>query len=407
VRVMRLSIKHIKGVRSVEIVAHPVINEIAGKNGSGKSSVLDSIPWAIGGKRNIIGKALRDGSAKGEIVVETEDLTVRRVFSESGDTKLVAASKDGKKIGQRELDGLFSTFSFDPLLFSGMPPAEQLGVLQQLAGTEFCAAFAALGTQIEEAAAERTLANRELSRVGAIPEVAETQRVDVGELLTDLRKAQTWNREQIARGANIQNSASLIASLERQIADLQSTVEEHKTRAATLLKPEPTIPEDGLQQKLTEAGAQNQRADAYAEYQRRVTEKAERARVANAAEAKLSELRDRREALSGQATLPLPGVEFGEQGLRVNGRPWENLSSSEALRISARIGMLLAPELRVMFIKDGSLLDDDSFAEFRRLLEETGFQGWIETVGRGHGDAIIMEAGEVVESPLAASAETF
>lgn len=422
---MRLAMRHIKGVRQLDIMANPTCNEIAGPNGAGKSSVLDAIVWAFAGKRAIDSKPLRDGCEKGEIVVETEDLEVRRRFSENGDTKLTVTAKDGRKLGQRELDGLFGQFSFDPLAFSRMSSAEQLTTLQQLAGAEFVSQLSGLDQALAAALEERTLANREVARIGAIPEVESAEPADLGSLTAELEQAQQHNAEQQRRQVAIDRSTDAEVAARahteraaRRIQELRAALREAEAEAEKLLGeersrvtataglpvPAPLVDLSPFQRRLAEAGAQNERAASYREYLRRSEEKAARARAANEAEERVAKLREQREALRQQAQLPVDGVTFGESGLRVNGIPFDQLSSSERIRISARIGMATAPTLRVMFVKDGSLLDEKSFEEVKALARERDYQLWVETVGTGHGDAIVLEAGELASVPLAQAA---
>jgi len=423
-KVIRLLVRQIKGVRKVEILARPVLNEVAGPNGAGKSSVLDAIVWAFSGKRAIDSKPLRDGAGKGEIVVETEELTVTRRFSENGDTRLTVTAKDGGKLGQRELDGLLSRFSFDPLAFSRAPAAEQVTILQGLIGAEFSEQLKALDAQIEAAATERTLANRELTRFGAVPEVPAAESVDLAALQAELEEVQAWNKAQDARHtaraqkeADIRANVEMIAQFVAQIEELQRRVEQRKSYGSTLEaqlrelpKCEPPQDEAPIRARFSAAAEQNAAAQAFETYKRRVHERAELAREVNRAEEQLEALRAERAELQAGAQLPIEGVSFGDAGLRVRGIPFEQLSSSERIRISARIGMAATAGLRVMFCKDGSLLDQQSFAELVALAEEHGVQLWVETVGEGHGDAILLEAGEVVapEVPIeSGAAEAF
>jgi DNA repair exonuclease SbcCD ATPase subunit len=419
-KVTRLTVQHVKGVRFIDVHADPHCNEIAGPNGAGKSSVLDAIVWAFSGKRSIDSKPLRDGAEKGEILVETETLLVRRRFSENGDTKLQVEAKDGRRLGQRELDGLFGRFSFDPLAFSRMDTAEQLTTLQQLAGEEFCSKLAAVDAQIAKAVEERLLCNRELARVGQIPEVPPAEGVDASALAAQLQELDAFNEEQDRRERAIERQALTCTDLaaqadrlakqlheiQRQLSEASVAHDKAVTDLGALPQPEPLKDKAPTLRAISEAGAQNQRAAAHRAYLDRVQGKAERAQESNAAEARLLKLREEREALRRSAALPVPGVEFGESGLRVAGIPFDQLASSERIRISARIGMSMNPALRVMFIKDGSLLDLTSFGEVRTLAEEQDYQLWVETVGNGHGDAIILEAGEVASVPLSA-AENF
>ena len=57
---------------------------------------------------------------------------------------------------------------------------------------------------------------------------------------------------------------------------------------------------------------------------------------------------------------------------------------------SARIG---DPKLKVLLIKDGSLLDEDNLKLISEMAEEADAQLWIERVGIDSNTTVIMEDG--------------
>ena len=66
-KIISLQSENIKKIKAVEI--RPTDNTviISGKNGQSKSSVLDSIYYALGGKDKIPSKPIRDGEKKAEM----------------------------------------------------------------------------------------------------------------------------------------------------------------------------------------------------------------------------------------------------------------------------------------------------------------------------------------------------
>jgi energy-coupling factor transporter ATP-binding protein EcfA2 len=408
-KVLRLVLKQIKGVRQLDIVAHPTVNEISGPNGAGKSTALDAIVWAFSGKRAIDAKPLRDGAGRGEIIVETEQLTIERTFRENGDTRLTVKTKDGTKAGQRELDGLFGALTFDPLAFSRLPAAEQLTTLQRLAGEEFVERLASLDAEIEETTAARREAKRDLDRIGQIPAVEEVEEVDLSALSAEMGAIERFNETQRQVAGEVRRLEEARSQCESEIRRLEQSLTGERARLTALeqslvtcQRPEKFKAADEVHAKLINAGLTNRKAAEYRAYLVRVEERqlqaAELLRLEEAVKGK----REAREQLQQEARLPLADVTFDERGLRVRGIPFEQLSSSERIRVSCRIAMAMNPELRVMLIKDGSLLDNDAFAEVCRLAEDLGYQLWVETVGSGHGDAIVLERGEVATVPLSA-----
>jgi hypothetical protein len=62
------------------------------------------------------------------------------------------------------------------------------------------------------------------------------------------------------------------------------------------------------------------------------------------------------------------------------------------------MGLALNPKLKVLLIRDGSLLDERSLAMVADMSERAGGQCWVEVVGKG-------PAGIVIEDGLVEGAE--
>jgi len=77
-KLVRLFAENIKRLKAVEIVPKGAVVEIRGKNGAGKSSVLDSLCMAIGGKSASPSKPIRIGEEEAVVVAEFDDLVIRR-----------------------------------------------------------------------------------------------------------------------------------------------------------------------------------------------------------------------------------------------------------------------------------------------------------------------------------------
>ena len=61
-KIVSLRAENIKRLRAVEITPAGHLVEITGRNGQGKTSVLDSIEMALAGKRSIPTRPIRDGA---------------------------------------------------------------------------------------------------------------------------------------------------------------------------------------------------------------------------------------------------------------------------------------------------------------------------------------------------------
>lgn len=109
---------------------------------------------------------------------------------------------------------------------------------------------------------------------------------------------------------------------------------------------------------------------------------------------------DARQETLQNAKFPVDGLGFTSEGEVVfNKIPFAQLSTSEKIKVSASIAIALNPKIRVMLIRDGSLLDEAALRDLIVLADEKDAQIWIERVGiKGHGDSapvVIIEDGGV------------
>jgi len=95
------------------------------------------------------------------------------------------------------------------------------------------------------------------------------------------------------------------------------------------------------------------------------------------------------------AKMPVEGLGFGDGEVTYNGHPFAQASGAEQLRVSVAIAMAGNPKLRVLRIKDGSLLDSKSLALLEEMADLNDFQVWIESVDESGTVGIVMEDGAV------------
>ena len=93
--------------------------------------------------------------------------------------------------------------------------------------------------------------------------------------------------------------------------------------------------------------------------------------------------------------MPVKGLSFGEGEVVFNGLPLNQASDAEQLRVSIAIAMAANPKLRVLRIRDGSLLDERSLAAVATMADTQDYQIWIERVDSSGKVGVHMEDGEV------------
>jgi hypothetical protein len=87
---------------------------------------------------------------------------------------------------------------------------------------------------------------------------------------------------------------------------------------------------------------------------------------------------------------------FGDNDILLDGLPFSQASTARKIRVSTALLMALKPELRVLLVREGSLLDDEARAALEADAREHDFVVLMECVGAGDGSGIVIEDGEVV-----------
>ena len=80
--------------------------------------------------------------------------------------------------------------------------------------------------------------------------------------------------------------------------------------------------------------------------------------------------------------LPVPGLTFTDDMLLYKDLPFnsEQLPTSTMIGVGVSIAMAMNPNLRVIIIRDGSLLDKDLFNKILTMVEKNNYQLFIEMV---------------------------
>lgn len=421
-RIVKLTAENYKRLKAVEITPTGELVEITGRNKQGKTSVLDAI-WAA--LENVkVGDAMpiRRGANKAVIRVDLGEIVVQRLFTEKG-SKLTVEGADGAQFPspQTMLDSLLGALSFDPLEFSRMKPREQYDALRKVAqvDVDFDHLDALNRTDYEK----RTEVNRDAKAKRAqaegvrVPADLPAQPLDETAILNQMQQAAAQNANiEKAKAARTRRDSdadgiSGQANLKRlEAADLRKRAEVLEAAADDLDKQAaerraqnqsaPPLPEpvdvSALRVELDRAKAVNQGFELKA---RRDALKKEDADL----EARSKELTERIEARAtakadaiARAQMPVPGLGFGDGVVTLQGVPLEQGSSAELIQLSLAIAMKANPKIRVIRIKDGSLLDDDSLRLVAEMAKASGYQVWVERVDMTGKIGVVIEDGSVV-----------
>jgi tetrahydromethanopterin S-methyltransferase subunit G len=112
---------------------------------------------------------------------------------------------------------------------------------------------------------------------------------------------------------------------------------------------------------------------------------------------RLEEIEDEKVKLISSSRLPIQDLTFDNSGIFYNGVPFEQASSAEQLRTSVAMGFAMNPKLKILLIRDGSLLDENNLKMIADMAEIEGGQLWLERVGEGKECQVIIEDGRIKE----------
>lgn len=424
---VRLEAENVKKLKAVCIEPDGSLVQITGRNFQGKTTVLDVIGWAIAGKDGIQSKPIRTGQDEAVIKLNLGDVIVRRTFKnvEGGGYTTSVTVENGEgaryKSPQSMLDDLFATLAFDPLDFVRQDPDKQVETLRRIAKVDLD--FDNLSALSRGDFERRTEINRQAKALRAqaegiaIPATTPAAKVDTKALLDAITNAGTINAEIESRRQRRQKvadaAAEFRASSAKKRADasaLRLQAEELETGAADddeaatgqderLASAEPLPDLVDISATRTELDAAEGTNKAVADAER----KAQLVKDAVAKEAEAAELTakmDAREQVKAdaiaQAEMPVPGLGFGDGIVTFNNEPFDQASSAEQIRVSVAIAMAGNPKLRVVRIKEGSLLDSSAMAIIAKMAQDNDFQVWVEKVDETGKVGIVIEDGAVV-----------
>lgn len=424
-KIIELRAENFKRLSAVTIRPDGSLVQITGKNGHGKTSVLDSLWAAFAGKDVCPVVPIRKGQERASVTVDLGELIVTRTFKRDGEadytTEIKVENGEGARYPQPQkmLDALLGALSFDPLEFARMKPADQFNALRKFVpGVDFTAiAWADRGDRDKRTELTRSMKTwRGAADSIVIEEGTPEEPIDESALVTALEEAGSVNAELEQRIANRRRVGDQIEAHTRKAAEIRTRIAELRAQADKL--EEIAVGEDdsakALNKRLSEAEELPPAVDTG-----QIRARIEEARAVNANVRKLGERRDHRkkadeleaqvkaltekieqrqldkEKAIAAAAMPVEGLGFGDESILLNGLPFGQGSDAEQLRTSVAIAMALNPKLRVIRVRDGSLLDEDAMKLLGDVATEKDFQVWIERVDSSGTVGFVLEDGHL------------
>lgn len=426
-KILKFQAENIKRLVAVEISPDGNLVEITGKNGQGKTSVLDAILWALAGNKVVQSRPVRDGADRGHVRLDLGEYIVTKKFKvkEGGDCtiSLTVENRDGAKYSSPQdlLNKFLGDLSFDPLAFSRMKPRDQVAALQALVpGYDFSDA----ANRAEKLRSERTDVNRRArdleGRIGGIiiPDGEPAERVSVEGLVVQLQQAIDHNNKvtesqnrATSLGREIDALTAMIASKRDEIARLKEEIKHHELAIEELrdesdwIEVEDLVDIEPIRAQIAAAETTNAKAVRVEEKKRLLEEKAEAEALSTALTKKIKDIAAASAKAVANANLPVEGLALTDEAVLLNGQPFDQASDAEQLRASIAIAGAINPTLRVIRVRDGSLLDGDSWKLLADYAEKNDIQIWAEVVDSDRPSAVIIHDGRVAGAPTLEAAE--
>ena len=402
VHITSLELENVKKVKAVALEPAPEgLTVIGGRNGQGKTSVLDAIAWALGGERFRPAAAKRDGSVLDPVlrVTLSNGLTVIRKGPKSA---LTVTDETGKRSGQQLLNEFIEALALDLPKFLNATDKERAGILLDILGIQD-----QLDTLDREEKARydtrlQTGRDRDQARhhADSLPWYDNAVPVSVQALTERLREAQVVNADNEAKRHKVEALRNQAEDLMNRIAALKVQLE--ATEAGLERASEEAA---GLEDRDTESILrQIQAAD---EINAKVRSNAARMEADQRAEAlaeqydtltgEIEDIRAKRTALLEGADMPLAGLSVAEGILHYNGQPWSCMSSAEQMRAATAIVGRLKPECRFVLVDRLETMDTETLREFGAWAAERGLQVIGTRVSTGSECTVLIEDGTVVQ----------
>lgn len=421
-KVIRFSAQNFRKLKAFDVTIGPDQNVLvfSGKNGQGKTSALDIIKTAIGGKKLRPDKPIREGQQSGYAEVQMDAYIARVDFDlrEDGSIKevLTLKTKDGNKFtsAQSMLDKIIGDLSFDPLGFIRKDNKTQRNMLLELANIDFDIDDNAM--KRKEVFDKRTDVNRDIKNKQG--ELAGTEQpndeylkdeLSVSELIEKLEEANKHNEDN-------KDFRSFLNELGDKKEIQFQEIEEMKGRLKVALENFESISKKlTVQTKMaktmndintTEIKLAINQSE---EINKRIRDAHSKKEKLDTINTDIVNLGKKADYLSGEITgydsekgSALANAEFPIEGLSVNGSgvifnniPFKEASSAEQLEVSISIAMANNPKLPIILVTDGSLLDSDHMKIIEKMADKHGFNVLLEKVDESEKIGIVIENGEI------------
>lgn len=402
VKINQFEIENVKRVRAVKVKPTASgLTVIGGKNNQGKTSILDSIAWALGGNRFRPSMPQREGS----VIPPTLKVTLSNgivVERKGKNSDLKVMDPSGNKAGQQLLDSFIEQLALDLPKFMESSGKEKAQILLQIIG---------VGEQLASLEHEEKSLYNERLTIGRIADqkmkFAKEQPYypDAPKELVSASELIRQQQEILARNGANQRKRENLHQLEQRYQQVNEQMEKLIQQQSQIQKDLDIARMDAvdlhdestaeLERNISDIEEINRKVRANLDKEKAEDDAKEYQNQYQGLTSKITDVRQRKADLLKGVDLPLPGLSVEDGELIYNGQKWDNMSGSDQMKVSTAIVRKLNPNCGFVLLDKLEQMDLDTMQEFGAWLEQEGLQAIATRVSTGGECSIIIEDGYV------------
>ena len=406
---VKISSFEIENVKRVKAIAYAPsengLTVIGGRNGQGKTSVLDAIAWALGGDRFAPSAPYREGSTlPPHLKIQLSNgITVERSGKNSS---LKVIDTQGNKGGQALLNKFIESFALNLPKFMNATAKEKADTLLRVIG---------VGERLYMLEDKEARLYNERYAVGRIrdqkakyakemPEYKDVpaEPVSAAELIKRQQAILARNGENERKRQNYRAISEQYALAEQELKRAEERFRQLEADLTVAKKSAKNLVDEStaeLERSISEIEEINRKVRANLDKDKAETDAAMFTEQYDALSRDIEGVRMEKYNLLNNAVLPLEGLSVEGRELTYKGYKWDSMSGSEQLKVATAIIRKLNPECGFVLLDKLEQMDAETLRDFSTWLEGEGLQAIATRVSSGDECSIIIEDGYAAAQP--------
>ena len=407
ITINKLEIENVKRIKAVKIEPSPTgLTVIGGNSNQGKTSVLDSIAWALGGNKYKPSKAEREGS----MVPPTLKITMSNgliVERKGKNASLKVIDPNGQKAGQQLLDSFVEELAINLPKFMDSTPKDKANTLLQIIG---------VGDQLAELELKEKEIYNQRHAIGVIADQKEKfakeqpyypdapkELISISELIQQQQAILAKNGENARKRQNVTVIEQNFNFKQQEVNELKKKLRIAEQQLEQLTEDLQIAQTDvmdlhdestaEIEENIARIDETNRRVRANLDKDKAEDDAKQQREQYNQLTNEIEVVRQQKTDLLTNADLPLEGLSVNDGKLIYQGQEWDNMSGSQQLMVATAIVRKLKPDCGFVLIDKLEQMDKVTLEQFGSWLEQEGLQAIATRVSTGDECSILIEDG--------------